>query len=153
MDGTPTDRERFLNTVWEEDREAVARALDAAEAAASQGRLAEAAAHLEELRRRVVEHSLFRNWDDGIAVFSGLIREIRARSSEEKVPRAYQRFLDAIPSPRYEDEMTRAQREFWYGPGAGSPYGRIGAPGGPGCVVWLAAAALLAGTAGLRWLA
>lgn len=123
------ERERMLRAAGEEDEPKVAAALDRAAVRARAGDLAGAAAALGEVRRWAVERHLFKSWDDGIWVFCGIIRLVRQMSATP-VPAAYQRLLDAIPSVRIDQDMTRAQRRFWYGSADHDPHGVIGI-GGP----------------------
>ena len=114
-DNWDDERERLLNAVDESERERVLELVDRAATSARANGLREAAHWLEETRRVLVGNNLFRQWDNGIWVFSSLIRLIRAMSAEASVPQDYQRFLDAIPSASYDARMTRAQNAFWYG--------------------------------------
>lgn len=123
------ERERLLNAadtlIHLSERERVSDLLDRAERLARANNLREAANRLEEMRRVLVGHNLFHRWDDGILVFSGLIRHIRAMSAETTAPRDYQRFLDAIPSLHIDSHMSRSQINFWYGSTSPPPFGRI----------------------------
>ncbi|HEX9011522.1 MAG TPA: hypothetical protein VF804_14225 [Holophagaceae bacterium] len=150
---------------WEEERGTFARAasalgeeraldlLDQAAEAARSGDLRKAAGILEEIRAAVVTSRLFHQWDNGIWCFTSLIRFIRQMSPETAVPKEYQRLLDAIPSARFDEDMTSPQKAFWYG----SPREAVGGtlhlvdherkadpPGrrGWGCALLLALAAL-----------
>jgi hypothetical protein len=152
-DNWDDERGRLLNLVDERERDRVSGLLDRAARSARTNDLREAADSLEETRRVLVGHHLFQRWDNGILVFSSLIRLIRAMSAETTVPRDYERFLDAIPSARYDSSMSRAQTKFWYGPvppaaSSGSQVGaREGAePTGAG-FVFLGGAILLIGVA------
>src|SRR5262245_21372100 len=98
-----------------EESEQVERLLDRAAGEASAGRLRVAAGHLEDARRTMVGRNVFDRWDKGIWWFVGVIRLVRSMSPEPAVPTEFQRFLDAIPSARYEDDMSRPQLAFWYG--------------------------------------
>ena len=96
-------------------REQLAKLLDQAAREAASDRLDLAARTLESVRRSLVARQVFRRWDDGILVFSSLIRQIRGMSAEPTVPASYQRFLDAIPSTDYWASLTKRQTAFWYG--------------------------------------
>jgi hypothetical protein len=109
------ERGRLLRGLGEDLEGRVAAGLDAAAAAAQSANLNEAARHLERARSALVAAGHFRRVDDDILCFASLINIIRKMSSETAVPKAYQRFIDAIPSLRYDAEMTRSQRTFWYG--------------------------------------
>lgn len=124
------ERERMLNAAGDNNKAMVVAALDLAAARARAGDLAAAAAVLQEVRRWSVERNLFKSWDDGIWVFAGIIRRVR-QMSDAPVPTAYQRLLDAIPSARYDVDMTRSQRKFWYGSADHNPYGAISIGGTP----------------------
>ncbi len=112
---------------WEAERGTFARAasalgeertldlLDQAAEAATSGDLRRAAGALEEIRVAAVASRLFHRWDNGIGCFTSLIRFIRQMSPETAVPKEYQRLLDAIPSGRFDEEMTSRQKAFWYG--------------------------------------
>ncbi len=152
---------------WEEERGTFARAasalgeertldlLDRAADAARSGDLRKAAGSLEEIRAAVVASRLFHQWDNGIWCFTSLIRFIRQMSPETAVPKEYQRFLDAIPRARFDEEMTSRQKAFWYGSPREAVGGTLhlvdhegkgktkaGRPGW-GCLVLLALAALV----------
>src|ERR1044072_9093750 len=114
-DNGENERERLLNVVHESDRERVSDLIDRAASSARANGLREAAHWLEETRRVLLGRNLFRQWDNGMWVFSSLIRLIQAMSAETSVPQDYQRFVDAIPSASYDSRMTRAQTAFWYG--------------------------------------
>jgi hypothetical protein len=109
------ERDRLLNGVGADDRETISDLVDRAANAARASNLNEAAAWLEKTRHLLVERNLFRSWDDGILVFSSMIRLIRGMSAETDVPRAYQHLMAAIPSLHYDVEMSRSQKVFWYG--------------------------------------
>ncbi|HYF50589.1 MAG TPA: hypothetical protein VEJ63_14350 [Planctomycetota bacterium] len=132
-DNWDDERERLLNALGESERDRVSGLLDRAAHAARANNLRDAAQCLEEMRRELVARNLFRSWDDGILVFASLIRLIRAMSTEQTVPREYQRFLDAIPSLSYEARMTQSQTAFWYRSPDEPLY--AGAEGGMGVVV------------------
>ena len=144
-DNWDDERERLLNAVDESERERVSDLIDRAASSARTNGLREAAHWLEETRRALVGNNLFRNWDNGIWVFSSLIRLIRAMSAETPVPQDYQRFLDAIPSASYEARMSPAQTEFWYGSVAAPVYSdirvvareRAEPPSSSGGVLWI----------------
>jgi hypothetical protein len=135
------ERETLLNALGDEDRRAVQPLLDAAGASADQGRLADSARRLEEIRRLLVEHGLFGSRDNGILVFSSLIRILRHRSSEKVVPAEYQRCLDAVPNLSYSVPMSPAQRAFWYGSAGAETGGQVvqvqGPPPTRGCALWI----------------
>jgi len=114
-DNWQDERERLLTAVDADQHERVADLIDQAAQSAQASNLADAARRIEGARRVLVGSGLFGRWDDGIWVFSSLIRLIRAMSSETLVPSACQRFLDAIPSVRFDSRMSRAQTKFWYG--------------------------------------
>ena len=109
------ERPRLLNAVRESDGGPVAVLLDrAANSARTEGLLA-AAQHLEELRKVLVGQKLFQGWDEGILCLCSLFKIIREMSSETEVPPEYRRFLKAEPSLRFDEVITPAQKEFWYG--------------------------------------
>lgn len=114
-DNWQDERERLRDALEANQRHRVTGLIDQAAKSARSSNLAEAAKQIEEARRILVMSGLFGRWDNGILVFSSLIRQIRAMSPEAQVPSAYQRLLDAIPSTRYEAQMSRAQTRFWYG--------------------------------------
>jgi len=89
--------------------------LDQAAASAKAGDLRGAARFLEEIRSAVVAGRLFQGWDNGIWCFTSLIKFIRQMSPETAVPLEYQRFLDAIPSAKWDEDLTPKQKLFWYG--------------------------------------
>jgi len=109
------ERERLLNAVGAPDHDRIEKLVDGAAEAARASTLREAARCLEEARQIMVGNRLFQGWDDGIWVFSSIIKIIRRTSREDPPPPEYQRFLDAIPSARMDVEMTPEQKEFWYG--------------------------------------
>lgn len=114
--------------------------LDQAAEHAKAGRLCDAAKPLEEVRAKLVSVREFQRWDDGILCFNNLIRLIRRMSPETKVPSEYQRFLDAEPSLKWNEEMTPKQKAFWYGSSSAQVGGviSIGAPATKsGCLVVL----------------
>jgi hypothetical protein len=122
------ERERILNSLEDPERGEVAELLDHAASAAAGSNLNGAAWYLAEARRRLVGMHVFRRWDDGILVFSGIIRLVRGMSPETAVPRAFQRLLDSIPSLRYDVPMSRRQRVFWYGEAQPARPGEIPVP-------------------------
>ena len=111
-----SEYDTFTRVASEQGSEKAGKLLDLASASAKAGNLREAARILEELRGAVVGAGLFASWDNGIWCFTSLITFIREMSPETNVPGAYQRFLDAIPSAKYDEAMTATQKEFWYGP-------------------------------------
>jgi hypothetical protein len=127
MDDMPwgDDRDRLAKGLVEEESEQVKASIDDAAAKAKAGNLADAAEPLETARRILVARNNFRRHDNDIWVFTDVIRCIRRQSSEAVVPPAYQRFMDAVPSARMDEEMTRAQKAFWYGSEEGSVGGEI----------------------------
>lgn len=109
------ERARLLNAVRERDGGTVTDLLErAAEAAKTEG-LRAAAGRLEELRQELVRQRLFQGWDEGILCLCSLFKIIRRMSAEDEVPPEYQRFLKAEPSLRFDEQITPAQKEFWYG--------------------------------------
>ncbi len=146
------ERPRLLHAVRESDGGPVALLLDrAANAARTEGLLA-AAGHLEELRKELVGRRLFQGWDEGILCLCSLFKIIRQMSSEAEVPPEYRRLLNAEPSLRFDEVITPAQKEFWYG-SSSEPVGgeiRIVTPATPapavpsGCVMVFAILAFLA---------
>lgn len=125
-DNWDDERARLLRGQSEDVAARAGASLDAAASAARAGNLRQAARHLEDVRATLVALDNFRRHDDDILVFSSLIRLIRGMSSETQVPAEYQRFVDAIPSLRYDEEMSRAQRAFWYGSANAVVGGQIG---------------------------
>ena len=109
------ERERLLKAVGPATRARVTEAIDQAAALAQRKRLREAAHSLEEARQGIVGANVFRSWEKGVCCFSNLIELIRNMSTERTVPPEFQRFLNAIPSTRCDEGMTRSQRMFWYG--------------------------------------
>ena len=99
--------------------------LDQAATAARAANLKEAAGILETIRSAAVSEKLFQRWDNGIWCFTSLIRFIRQMSSETSVPPEYQRFLDAIPSAKWDEDLTPRQKLFWYGSGKEAVGGSI----------------------------
>lgn len=97
------------------DAERLTGLIDSAGARATAGDLAGAAESLESVRRLLVGQNYFRQYDNDIWVFTEVIRCIRRQSAETETPRSFQRFIDAIPSARMDESMTRAQLAFWYG--------------------------------------
>lgn len=137
------DRQRFCNGasrghVDSPAEEWLTERLDEAAAQAQAGQLRDAAKPLEEIRAKLVSVGEFQRWDDGILCFANLIRLIRHMSSETTVPSEYQRFLDAEPSLKWDEDMTPKQKAFWYG-SSSEPVGgviSIGAPAAKsGCLV------------------
>jgi len=152
------DRQRFCNSasrgnVDSPSEEWLEEKLDQAAALAKAGNLREAAKHIEEIRARVVAVRLFYSWDDGILCFGNLISLIRRMSPETQVPSEYQKLLDAQPSLKWDEDMTKKQKAFWYGAANADVGGTImvgsaaGSSGKSGCVV--IALSLLAGSLGL----
>jgi len=85
-------------------------------AVAKAGNLTASAEDLETVREILVKRNHFRRYDNDIWVFTAIIRSIRRQSSEEPVPNAFERFMDSKPSwTRLDQELSRAQRDFWYG--------------------------------------
>ena len=109
------ERERLLIAVGPATRALVTDAIDQAAALAQKRRLREAAHSLEAARQGIVGANVFRSWEEGICCFSNLIELIRNMSAETAAPPEFQRFLNAIPSTRTAEGMTRSQRMFWYG--------------------------------------
>jgi hypothetical protein len=99
--------------------------IDNAAAQAKAGDLVAAADSLEAVRSMLVSEDYFRRYDTDIWVFTAIIRCIRRQSPDTTTPLAYQRLIDAIPSPMMEDVMTPAQLEFWYGSPDADVYGEI----------------------------
>lgn len=134
-------------------KEWLAEKLDQAAALAKAGNLREAAKPLEEIRARVVAVRLFYSWDDGILCFGSLINQIHRMSPETQVPSAYQKLLDARPSLKWDEDMTRKQKAFWYGSANAEAGGTImvapadGSSGKSGCLVLVLG--VLAGSLGL----
>lgn len=122
------ERERMVRAAGEADEAMMVAALDCAAQRAREGDLAAAAAVLQEVRKWAVERGLFKRWDDGIWVFAGIISRVR-QMTDMPVPKAYQKLLDAIPSAKYDEDMTRSQRKFWYGSADYDPYTPIGPVG------------------------
>jgi hypothetical protein len=154
-DNWDDERARLLDGMSDADRERIAALLDNAAEAAKAGDLTSAARQLEEAREVMVGQNLFRSWDNGIWVFSSLIRLVRGMSPTKDVPIDYQRFLEAIPSANYDARMTDAQTAFWYGTPSAPVYGEIQPVGADTSaskpwVGWLIATALAAGF--LYWL-
>jgi hypothetical protein len=114
-DNWQDERDRLHDALEANLRERVIGLIDHAAKSAKLSNLAEAAPQIEEARRILVMSGLFGRWDNGIWVFSSLIRLIRAMSPETQVPSDYQRLLDAIPSARYDAQLNREQTRFWYG--------------------------------------
>lgn len=110
-----SERDQLTHALDFETRDRIIDKLDRAAIAARKNGLREAALHLEDAHRALLEHLTFNSWDNGIWWFASMITSIRGMSAETVVPREYQRFLDAIPSARLEDDMTRSQLAFWYG--------------------------------------
>lgn len=131
-DNWDDERARLLHGLGEETVARVGAALDAAAAAARGGNLREAARRLEDARAPLVAMSHFRRVDDDILCFSSLIGLIRRMSSEERVPSEYQRFVAAIPNLRIGEDMTPAQKAFWYGASNAQVGGQIRMVGEPG---------------------
>ena len=96
---------------------------------------------------------LFYSWDDGILCFGNLISLIRRMSPETLVPSEYQKLLDAQPSLKWDEDMTKKQKAFWYGSSNAEVGGTLmigpasGSSGKSGCVV--IALGLLTGSLGL----
>ena len=112
---------------WSEETENLARgyaepianqirqSIDTAGLQARAGNLAAAAEDLEAARKVLVEWKDFERHDNDIWAFASVIGSIRRESPETTVPRAYQRFLDAKPSGKWDEDLTRSQKAFWYG--------------------------------------
>jgi hypothetical protein len=130
---------------WSEETENLARgyaehianqireSIDRAGLQARAGNLAAAAEQLEAARKILVEWKDFERHDNDIWAFTSVIDCIRRESPETTVPKAYQRFLDAKPSAKWDEDLTRAQKAFWYGtPGAqaGGEIRMVSADGG-----------------------
>lgn len=149
------DRQRFCSSasrghVDSPAEEWLAERLGLAAEQAKAGKLSEAAKPLEEIRAKLVSIKEFERWDDGILCFANLIRLIRQMSPETKVPSDYQKFLDAEPSLKWDEDMTPKQKAFWYGSRNAEVGGVItfGAPPAKsGCLVM--ALGLLGGCLGL----
>lgn len=115
--------------------------LDQAAALAKAGNLREAAKLIEEIRARVVAVRLFYQWDDGILCFGNLISLIRRMSPETQVPSEYQKLRDAQPSLKWDEDMTKKQKVFWYGSANADVGGTLmmgsasGSSGKSGCMV------------------
>jgi hypothetical protein len=77
--------------------------------------LTAAAEALETVRQILIKRNHFRRYDNDIWVFTAIIRSIRSQSSEEPVPRAFQRFMDSKPSLKLDEDLSRDQKDFWYG--------------------------------------
>jgi hypothetical protein len=131
----------------------LAEKLNQAAALAKAGNLRDAAKLIEEIRARVVAVRLFHSWDDGILCFGNLISVIRRMSPETQVPSEYQKLLDAQPSLKWDEDMTKKQKVFWYGSSNAEVGGTLmigpasGSSGKSGCVV--IALGLLTGSLGL----
>lgn len=140
LENWDSDRSALLNALRGSDHGHVAGLLDRAAASASAGNLSEAARWLEEIRQALVGRNLFGSWDNGIWVFSSIIRMVREMSPDSSVPSEFQRFLDAIPSARMDAVMTKQQKAFWYGGHGAEIYGEIRATGGASssgiAIVW-----------------
>jgi hypothetical protein len=91
--------------------------LDGAAQSARSGKLVVAAQYLMDYRYLALREiqAFWRNWDQGIVIFSEAITLIGNMSSDKRVPAPYQRLLDARPSLRWDSSLTHWQREFWYG--------------------------------------
>ena len=109
------ERDLLSSSLDDGTRDLIIDMLDYAAAAARANQLREAARRLENARCVLIEHRTFYNWDNGIWCFASVIKLIRGMSAETVMPREYQRFLDAIPSARYDQDMTLSQLAFWYG--------------------------------------
>jgi len=110
-----SDCEILANGIGGEDGEKLTAFVNTAAAQAKAGNLTAAADSLESVRRMLVGRDYFRRYDNDIWVFIGIIMCIRNLSSETQVPPAYQRFIDAHPPMAMDQDMTRAQKAFWYG--------------------------------------
>jgi hypothetical protein len=116
------DAEILVKPFQEEERERLTALIDSAGQLARSGNLTAAAEALETVRRALVAIDVFGRFDNDIWVFTDIIHAIRRESKESPVPPAYQRFLDAIPSARMDQDMTLTQKGFWYG----SPSANVG---------------------------
>jgi hypothetical protein len=109
------DRDSLAKGLPGEEGEKVKSLIDDAAARAKAGNLTAAAGALESARGILVGRNNFRRHDNDIWVFADILRRIRHQSPEPGVPPAYQRLLDAVPSAKMGEEMTKSQKAFWYG--------------------------------------
>lgn len=109
------ETENLVRGLSDETAQRITSLIDDAGTRAKAGNLTAAAEVLETVRRMLVERNNFQRHDNDIWVFTAIISSIRRESSEETVPKAYQRFIDAKPSLKWNEELTCAQKAFWYG--------------------------------------
>lgn len=110
---------------WRDDAEGIAKGsadadeivalIDTAGARAKSGDLDGAAQALESVRAKLVARNHFKRYDNDIWAFTAIIRAVRQQSPGGNTPPAFQRFIDAIPSAKFGEDMTGAQMQFWYG--------------------------------------
>jgi hypothetical protein len=89
--------------------------LNEAASMAKMGNLTAAADFLETARQTLIKRNHFRRFHEDIWVFTAIICSIREQSSEEPVPRAFQRFMESKPTEKLGSEFSPAQKSFWYG--------------------------------------
>lgn len=107
------------------DAEELLSLIDAAGARAAAGDLDGAARALEAVRSRLAARNHFKRYDNDIWAFAAIIRAVRRQSPGGDTPPAYQRLIDAVPSAKLGEDMTRAQLSFWYGAPDATVGGRI----------------------------
>ncbi|GEM_PF-1688265 len=110
-----SDCEILANGIGGEEGKRLTVLVNTAGAQAKAGNLTAAAESLESVRRMLVGRDYFRHYDNDIWVFRDIIMSIRHQSSETQVPPTYQRFIDAGPPLKMDEDMTRTQKAFWYG--------------------------------------
>lgn len=116
------EAENLVRGLSDETAQRITSLIENAGSRAKAGNLTAAAEALETVRRILVERNNFRRYDNDIWVFTAIISYIRRESPEVTVPKAYQLFIDAKPSLKLNEELTRTQRAFWYG----SPDAQVG---------------------------
>jgi hypothetical protein len=89
------------------------------------GNLTAAAESLESVRQLLIKRNHFRRYDNDIWVFIAIIGSIRRQSSEDPVPRAFKRFIESTPSLTLGEDLSPAQKDFWYGSRDASVGGEI----------------------------
>lgn len=108
------DREQWIVTAV---RQAAARA--------RANDLAGAARHLQSVRQTLVAQRHFQRFDNDIWVFVDIVNNIRNLASVEDTPEEYERLMEARPAAGYDAELSKSDREFWYGNADEQVGGRI----------------------------